>query len=120
MLRPITPIEKRIIWLGVITVLTVILITLGSINRFRIFHTETGLRLLQDRFTDYKAAQDAKELALRQELDSVEKTLYTAPEVAAAPPPRRPSAVEQWELNRFKAIEDRLRALETYRYRTER
>lgn len=118
MLRSLTPTEQRIVHVGLFTVLIVVLVTLASINRLRLFHSETDLRLLKDRFADYQRSQDTKEKALRAELEEIERTLYAAPDVPP-PPIRRTSAVETWMANREQELRNRVAALERRLYRLE-
>lgn len=118
MFRSLTVPERRLVCVGAIVVAIVVIVTLASINRFRIFHAETDVRVLKDQFADYKAAQEAKERALRAELDEIARTIYASPDTPP-PPIRRPSGVEQWSINRDKEIRERIQRLEAWRYRME-
>jgi hypothetical protein len=118
MFRPLTIIEKRLFYIGFVTVLIVALVTLASINRYRLFVVETDYRLLHDRVLSDETARESRWEALRVELDEIERTLYAAPD-APPPPVRRSSVVEQWMVNNDNELRKRIAALERRLYRLE-
>jgi hypothetical protein len=76
-------------------------------------------RLLQLDIAAYRKDRAAKEDAIRAELDTIYRTLYSSPEVATTQP-RQPSQVELWQRNRDKELRDRIMRLEQWRLRQER
>jgi hypothetical protein len=76
-------------------------------------------KLLQLDIAAYRKDRAAKDEAIRAELDTIYRTLYSSPETVT-PQPRQPSQVELWQRTRDKELRDRILRLEQWRLRQER
>lgn len=83
------------------------------------YWNETELKLLRQQVESMRQVYVSDRTTLRAELDEVERTLYSQPS-ATTTIIRRPSVVEQWQINRDKELRDRVVQLERWRYRMER
>lgn len=120
MLRSITenPIRMRVFFWSVIALAITLLSTFIIVRSFMMRQMMIEQGALREKVETLISDQKHQTAAIRDELDAIERTLYSGP--TPPPPERRSSYVEQWMINRNKEIQDRLRALEQWRYRTER
>ena len=109
---------KSVLVAGAATMGFVALFTLAAMRSYAVYKNTADVDLLKGQWQAYLVIQSKKEEALRDELNALEKTVYSPPSPTA--PTRKPSVVEQWQVNRDAEVNKRLKALETWRYRTER
>jgi hypothetical protein len=116
------PLETRLISTGLVTMLIVGFVTYFSGRLYATYRVATDMAVLQGRLDTFVKEQDATHLAIAQRLNEIERTLYTIPVATTgqAPAPRRPLALEQWELNQFKDLREAIKQLQSWRYRTEK
>src|SRR5262249_49463713 len=92
---------------------TALFIALWVYTLYRVQRETTLLRLAVEA---HQADRVKLDEAIRQELDTIYRTLYAPPETE----PRQPSTVELWQRNRDKELRDRIARLEQWRLRMER
>ena len=96
-----------------------ILFVLALFLRLRlVYQTVSELAALKVETTKQAADLDAHRRQMEAELNAIKQTIY-GPMNAAAPPVRRPSVVETWQVNRDRELRSRTNALEAWRLRTE-
>lgn len=120
MLRPLTTVEKRLILIGLVVAFVVGATTYNALRTYMVWRLSAQVRLLELDVQTLKDQEQARQKAIEQWQAMIERTLFVEPSPKLPPPPRRPSVVEQWQLNRDRELRDRLRALERWRYESER
>src|SRR5262245_37284079 len=94
-------------------------IVLAVLWAYTLYHVRVEMNVLRTNFETHVTTRTVKDEAWRAEFDNIYRTLYAPPDTptptAPPAPPRKPSTVEIWQLNRDKAISDRLAALEKWR-----
>lgn len=98
-------------------VLVVSVFTMGAVRWTVTHRNSTEIQILKSRLDAYEEIREKQYQGVMDSLNALEKTIYTPP----PPPPsdRKPSSIEQWQINRFSDIEKRLKAIEQRLYRVE-
>lgn len=119
--------ENKVVYIGLLMMVMVGAFTYTAIRTYAVYRMSTELRLLDVRLQHHLHEHKADEVALRRELDEIEKTLYSPvlwpdssigkePAKAAA---RRQSTMEASFVNSLNELRERVKRLEAFRYRTE-
>ena len=103
-----------------LVVLVVANIGFAGLCVYTLYRVRLEVDLLQLAVEAHVKERQVKDEAWRAEFDTIYRTLYAAPDTTPAAAPRKPSAVEVWQVNRDKELRDRIRALEQWRQRAER
>ncbi len=103
---------------GFCTALFVALFTLASIRSYATYRNTMEVQVLKSRLDAYEALHAQEKLTIRDELNALEKTVYSPP--ATVPTfDRKPAAIEQWQINRFRDLETRISGVERRLYKLE-
>jgi len=94
-----------------------VLLTLIVVLSTRLYGLRREVTLLRIAIDSQQRDREVWRESVRQELDTIYRTLYSPPDL---PAPRQPSQVELWQRNRDKELRDRLSRLEQWRMRQER
>src|SRR5262245_27628105 len=94
------------------------LLAVAAVLGLRVFQNRREVALLRIEYQAHLKDRAEKDDAVRQELDTMYRTLYASP--VPSTEVRKPSAVEQWQVNRDKELRERIRQLELWRSRQER
>jgi len=84
------------------------------------YGNETQIVLLRQELLAVKQGIENDRATTRIWEAEIERTLYAQPAQKPEAITRRPSALEQWQINQYKDITRRLTVLERWRYETER
>ena len=77
-----------------------------------LFQNRRELTLLRIEYDTHLKNRTDRDDAIRAELDTIYRTLYSPPDL---PAPRQPSQVELWQQNRDKELRERIQRLEAWR-----
>lgn len=97
-------------------VVAIVLVMWGGM----LFRLRREMTLLRIDYSAHLKDRAEKDDAVRAELDTIYRTLYSPPEAAPADATRQPSTVELWQRNRDKELRDRINRLEQWRLKMER
>jgi hypothetical protein len=115
MFRPLG--QRDAVWIVVVLFLSAVSTYLVLRTRAT-YKNETEIALLKVEVQTLRQAIENDQSATRVELSEIERTLYGQPPKATDT--RRPSVLEQWQVNQYKEMQRRLTLLERWRYETER
>jgi hypothetical protein len=87
-------------------------------NRIAVYRLTTEVALLHAKFNAYLITEEQRDLSVRDELTTLEKTIYSPP-TEAKDTVRKPAAVEQWMVNSDNELRKRIIALEQWRLKQE-
>lgn len=116
MLRPLGP---REVIASIVIVSLMATSTLLYVRARATYRNETDIAVLRLELRTLRQAIENDNAGVRVELSEIERTLYGQP-AAKQTETRRPSGLEQWQVNRDKRFNDRISDVERRLYRLEK
>lgn len=110
------PLGKRDALAAMIIFALVCVLTYLSSRTRATYRNSTELAMLRQEIQTLRQARETDLVVLRGELDDIERTLYAQP-TTPTQMTRRPSSLEQWQINQYREMSQRITALERWRLR---